>query len=116
MPEETSKKKIIHNYIKNNDFKTSFSSAIYGGVTPNGLININFCIDRGAIPTRTESGFEDADGKKKLVIKSKDGRDGLVREVQFGTIIDVNMAKLLVEWLNGNIQKVTELQNQTKHK
>jgi hypothetical protein len=106
MAEEKDPKTIKTHYIKNSDFRTVFSSSIYGGLTINGLININFCVDRTTIPFQTES-IADEKGLKEV---SKQSKDGLVKEVQFGTLIDVQTAKALVTWLNEQIKKDDEIQ------
>ncbi len=101
-------KKIITHYIKNNDFKTIFSTGMYGGITINGLINVNFCVDRTAIPTKTESAVDL--NTNTLKEEKKESRDGIVKEVQIGVLMDVNMAKHTVAWLQQQIKQLEDLQ------
>jgi len=106
---------ITHNYIKNNDFRTVYSSAIYGGLTLNGLININFCVDRGAIPTKTESQIvRNESGNEVFLETNKEVKEGFVREVQFGTIVDVPTAKMIVDWLSHRIKQIEDIHNSQK--
>lgn len=107
MPEENLPKISFH-YIKNNDFRTSFATGIYGGITVNSLINIDFFIDRSVIPRKTVSQVS-ADGKEQDLASEKESRDGAIREVQFGVIMDVSTAKSTIAWLQDKVNIIEEI-------
>jgi hypothetical protein len=94
-------------YIKSNDYRVHLSTGVYGGLGTNGLINANFYVDRSVIP-KSET-IEVDDLQKKIIGKPLIEKDGdAVREVQFGTLLDVNTAKQLVDWLNKKISEHEE--------
>lgn len=96
-------KSIKIKYIKANDFKTSLATGVYGGVTGNGLINVNFFTDRAVIPDFQEVEIDD---KGRTTGLPKDTRDSdAVREVQSGIMMDVNTAKVVVAWLDSKIEE-----------
>lgn len=90
-------------YLKSHDFKTSLATGVYGGVTTNGMINVNFFTDRTVIP---DSQTIEVNEKGVSIGPPKDNRDSdLVREVQFGAMMDVNTAKVVVAWLDSKIEE-----------
>lgn len=97
----------IH-FLKNNDFRTVFTSGIFGGVTPNGLINANFFTDRAPLPNRVTY---EVDPSNPVIKKEaeRDGKQGFVREVHFGVVFDVATAKSTIEWLQNQINAVENL-------
>jgi hypothetical protein len=102
-------KKVKIKYIKSNDFKTSLSTGVYGGITNNGLINMNFFVDRVIIPTHEQYEVNEngvVQGHPEIV---KDG--DLIREVQYGGLFDLSTAKIVQTWLN---QKIKELEEDFK--
>ncbi len=93
-------------YLKAYDYKAALATGVYGGLTSNGMINANFFTDRVVIP---DSQTVEIDEKGVAIGIPKDNKDGdLVREVQFGTLMDINTAKVIVAWLDSKIQEFEE--------
>src|SRR5688572_1446985 len=99
-------KKLKIRYLKSYDFKVSLATGVYGGITTNGLINANFFSDRTVIPT---SQIVEIDGQGNIIssVEEKDG--DVVREVTVGLLMDVNSAKLLVNWLSSKIDEFEKI-------
>ena len=96
-------KNIKIKYLKSHDYKVTLATGVYGGITNNGLINANFFTDRPAIPD-----FQtiEVDDKGRAIGKPQDVKDSdLVREVQFGTLLDIRTAKVVVAWLDAKIEE-----------
>lgn len=79
------------------------STGIYGGLGSNGLINANFYVDRTIIPHSEEVEVDENGKRIGEPLREKDGDS--VREVQFGTLFDINTAKSFVKWLNERIEE-----------
>jgi uncharacterized protein YuzE len=94
-------KKIEIKYLRAYDYRASVSTGVYGGITPTGLISANFYIDRIAVPDSEEIEVSE-DGK---VVGQPVVHTGahLIREVQHGVLMDLNSARVIVNWLNGKI-------------
>jgi len=101
-----SEQKIDTHFIKNNDFRTILTTSVYGGITINGLINANFCVDRTVIPLKTVSTIEGV----TLAEKQRESKEGIIKEVQIGVLMDITMAKQTIDWLQKQIKQVEELQ------
>jgi hypothetical protein len=101
-----SNKALKINYIKSHDYKTSFITGMHGGLASNGLITASFFGDRHPIP---ESTIVEID-EKNVILKSEDTKGSdIVREVQFGVIMDINTAKLMLSWLTTKVKEYEEL-------
>lgn len=97
------KQSINIKYLKAHDFKTILATGVYGGLTSQGLIDANFFTDRPALP---DYQVVEVDEKGVMTGPPKDHKDShLVREVQFGALMDVNTAKVIVAWLDSKIEE-----------
>jgi len=95
---------IIHN-IKNSLYRQVHIDGAHGGITPTGFINVNFFSQRGVIPKGTE--FEiNEDGQITHPIKDiEDSKQGIVREFEFGTYMDINTCISIKEFLERKIEE-----------
>lgn len=101
MSEEKKTQSITFNYIKADNFHSILATGVIGGITVNSLIDMNFFTDRVTIPQKITFEVQ----KSGIVSKEigRDSKDGSVREVHFGAIIDTKTAKSLIAWLNEKI-------------
>lgn len=90
-------------FIKNNDFKTVQCNGAFGGITTAGQINMIIYTERMVVPKSIVSEIDDSTGQTLREV-SRETKRGVVREVQFGAVMDINVAKSLVDWLNNQIQ------------
>lgn len=84
----------IHS-IKNHDFRTVFGSGVFGGVTAQGQVNVNFFTERAAIPTKVVYAAAQSDDPLQLTEIEREGKDGLIREVQAVILMPVARLTLL---------------------
>ena len=106
--EKTDKKIFLDiHFLKNNDYRTVFASGVFGGVTPNGLVNINFFTDRAPLPNKITYEIDPQNPSLKKEAE-REGRKGFVREVHFGVVLDKETTKLTIAWLTeqlANLEK-----------
>ena len=96
------REKIHFHYIKANHFRVVHADGVHGGVTPRGYIQMNFYSERSAIPK--VSVYAIADGKLAEEIREERiQRDGPVREVEVGVVMDLPLAKSFLRWLKEKI-------------
>ena len=105
-------KKVKIRYIKAYDFKTSLATGVYGGVAPNGLININFFNDRAVLPDSETIEINEQGLQIGTLIEVKDG--DIARELQTGILLDVNTARIVVRWLESRIREQERIST-TRH-
>ncbi|MCE7072017.1 hypothetical protein LZG74_17000 [Dyadobacter sp. CY327] len=93
-------------FIKSADFKTVQITGVWGGVMGNGMLNVNLFTERVPIPQKI---IFDIDPVTQVAReKHKDGKTGIVREVQMGVLMDYPTAKSFYEFF-GNWIKEQEL-------
>jgi hypothetical protein len=94
-------------FVKSPDFKTVPVSGAYGGLLGNGTLNLNLFFERGPIPQKVLLDVQD-DGSIRE--KHREGKDGLVREVSMGIIMDLATTKALHALLT---QMIIQQENQS---
>lgn len=95
------KETITFHYLKSNNFIIHHIDGIYGGVTPKGFIGINFFSERFPIPKTVTQ--ELIDGKqlgKEISIETK---EGVIRQVECGVVMNIDTAKSIYKWLERQI-------------
>ncbi|MCL1470645.1 hypothetical protein [Argonema antarcticum] len=104
-------KEIKFNYIKSNLFRVVRVDGIWAGITPNLDINVNLCSERYPIPQQTLHKIDPDGSIGEEIIDERISRDGIVREVEVGAVMDISTAKSLIELLQElieQVEKVTE--------
>jgi hypothetical protein len=89
-------------YIKGNFFRVIHADGAIGGLTPNHGIFLSLFSERGAIPQVIEQAIN-ADGSPGEP-KVRAGKDGLVREIEVGVMLNGRSAKGIAEWLLKQVQ------------
>lgn len=110
MSKELPKSIIIHN-IKSSGFRQIHVDGAHGGITPTGMININFFSHRNAIPKGTEFEINENGSLGNPIQDFDDSKVGLVREFEFGTYMDLNTCINLRDFLD---KKIEEFKSYTK--
>lgn len=108
MPQKKKIQEILtfHNKISN-AFREVHVDGAYGGITPNGYVNLNFFSERAPIPKSSDYVI-DQDAQKLLKVEdSKDSKSGIVREYDFGIFMDFKTTKKIIDLLQ---EKVVELE------
>lgn len=95
-------------YSKSAMFRTIHVDGAFGGVTPQGFIDVNLYSERVSVPSYIN--FDLTEGKvgNELSREGVSG-SGLVREIEVGAMISLPVAKALVRWLNDQIRAMETL-------
>lgn len=98
----------IHNKILDS-YKIIHVDGAFGGITPQGLINLSFYSERVPIPQASDFEILD-DGKIGNFIQNSPGsKTGILREYQVGIYMNIQIAKALVDLLNLKLKEYEEL-------
>jgi hypothetical protein len=97
MSEETSPNAVKFHLVKGNFFRVIHADGAIGGITPAREIFLSLFSERGAIPQLIEQSIN-ADGSLGDEIK-RFGKDGIVREIEVGVMLNAQTAKRIAEWL-----------------
>jgi hypothetical protein len=105
-------KEIKFNYIKSNLFRMVRVDAIWAGITPNFDIHVNLCSERYPIPQQTLHKIEPDGSLGEEIIEGRISRDGIVREVEVGAVMDIATAKSLIELLQDLVKQVEKIEDE----
>jgi len=104
MSENQSPNAVKFHLIKGNYFRVIHADGAIGGITPSREIFLSLYSERGAIPQLVELAIN-ADGSLGEEIK-RTGKEGIVREIEVGVMLNSHTAKVIAEWLAKQAQIV----------
>ncbi len=107
---ENSPKEIVVNYIKTSNYRSYHIDGIYGGVTPNGKIYAELFIQRSVTPKSIKYKVQDGILKEEI---ERMGKEGIVREIESGVVMDIETARIFKDWLDS---KISEYDKRIKRK
>lgn len=93
-------------YDKCTDFRTIHVDGAIGGPTPRGYIHVAVYSERQAIPKRIEVKIDPEANVETEV--GRDGKNGILRELQCDLVLDLNAAQSLADWLQRNVAMVRQ--------
>jgi hypothetical protein len=106
---------IEFNYIKSNHFRTVHADGVMSNGTPRGNLFLGFYSERFPLPDAQT--FEiNAEGRivSEVAEKRKIISNGVMREVEVGVILDLEVAKVLVLSLSQLIRQAEAMETQTE--
>jgi hypothetical protein len=105
--------KLFFDYIKSPQFRVVHADGAFGGLTPTGYVFVTLYTQRPPIPTRIAHAVRrNEQGQIKLgeeITEERVCRDGVVRDVEVGVVMDLTVATALRDWLNIRIEQGHEL-------
>jgi hypothetical protein len=101
---------VRYHYIKSNAYRVIHVDGVYGGPTPGRLIYVSFFSERFPIPTVVEHAVKDL-GENRFELgeeiqSKREGKEGVVREIEVGAVMTLDMAKKLHAWLGQTIEEI----------
>lgn len=97
-----SQKTVTFHYIKAPEFKTIHVDGAIGGATPQGLLHVSLWAQRPAIPREIVQEIT-PEGKLGDEV-SRQGREGVTRELQVDAMLTLAAAKEVHAWLGRHIE------------
>jgi hypothetical protein len=94
--------KIKFHFIKSNYFRVIHVDGAHGGITPNGHIFVSVFNTRAPIPQVAVQRLAD-NRLGDEVREERVSKDGLVREVEVGLMMDITTAESIHRWLGEKI-------------
>lgn len=99
-------------YVKSNLFRVIHSEGAIGGLTPSREIFMSLFNERAALPRLIE--FEILPEGKLGKEVNREGKDGIVREMEIGVLMDATAAKNLADFLLSQVKLLEESKPETK--
>jgi hypothetical protein len=100
--------KIRFHYIKSNGFRVVHVDGAHGGITPRGTIFAAIFSERAAIPEMTVHPISAEGTLGEESREERKAREGIVREVEIGLMMDLHAAEGLHQWLGEKIATLKE--------
>lgn len=107
MPNENPEK-VRFEYIKSSLFRMIHADGAYGGVTPRLGVFLSFFSERPPIPKVLVHHIKPDGTVGEEIKEEREGRKGIIREAEFGVVLDLDVAKSLTAWLQ---QKIDEIES-----
>jgi hypothetical protein len=99
---------ITFDYIKSNLFRVVTADGAHASVTPQGKIFLSLYNERNPIPRQLTYEFLPDNTLGRQVDSVE--RDGYVREVEFGIVMDIDVARSIASVLSQSIKFLEELE------
>src|SRR5271157_4913600 len=100
-------------YVKSNYFRVVHGDGAFGGLTPRGEVFLSVYSERAPLPDVTVQAVEKGQLGPEIIDQRK-GSDGILREIEVGIVMDLAVAKSLIEWLKERVKIVEEYQASAK--
>lgn len=92
----------IFNKIQNN-YREIHIDGAFGGITPQGLINVSFFAERSPIPKSAKFNVTPQGTVGNQISISEDSKQGIVREFEFGVYMAPHVAVAVIAFLQGQL-------------
>jgi|ERR1035441_5640410 hypothetical protein len=101
-------------YYKSQNFRVIHADGAFGGLTPRKGIFLAFYNERFPIPEVTVQELT-AEGRLGDEIRSqRQAKEGIIREVEAGIVMDAEVARSLVVWLNEKIIEADRFESELR--
>jgi len=94
-------------YVKISSYRVHHVDGIFGGLTPRRNIHAEIFVERKPTPTRIRFAVEES-GELGDEIE-REGKNGFVREIECGLVMDIHTAKSFRDWLDSKIQELEKI-------
>jgi hypothetical protein len=105
MEEKTASIDIDFHYLKTNGYRSYYVDGAFGGITPSGSFYMELFLERQATPQLVHMRFSSSEstlGEAQEL--GREGKTGIVREIECGLVFDLATARALHTWLGQKIE------------
>jgi hypothetical protein len=106
--ENMDKPKVKFKYLFDENYNPAYANGVYGGVSTKGEINLNFFLERLALPNTQE--FELDTDTGQLINKPTNAPDdfnySVIRFIQSGVVLNLDDAMTIHKWLGDRIDEL----------
>lgn len=107
-PKIPTKPSVKFDYLKSSSFRVLHADGIFGGITPQGLLQVAFFSERFPIPTQMAYEVTPEGKLGKEIPELRVSRGALVRELDVSVLMNGEIAKALHTWLGDHLKKLEE--------
>lgn len=93
-------------------FRNYYANGIWGGINPHGEIIMNFYLEKNKPPEETKHRLTEANTLEEISRKPKEQL--IVRELQAGIVLNLNVARSIRDWLDDKIKSMETVLEEAK--
>jgi hypothetical protein len=101
---ENKKQKVVFYYLKTGNYRTYHVDGVFGGVTPKGGIFMELFSEKGPTPDTVTHELNDNASLGQEI--SRQSKDGIIRQVEAGLVLDLTTAEAIRNWLDEKMDLV----------
>ena len=101
-------------YNKSSNYRTYNAGGVVGGITPKGKIFIDLFNEKSPIPESVIHEISEEGKLGKEIERKSNG--GVVREIECGILLDIEIAMVISDWLNDRIKEFKKINDKTDGK
>ncbi len=95
-------------YLKSNFFRSVHVDGLIGGITPRLTIVMGFYSERHPYPDQIAHAINPNGTLGDELLEERIARDGLVRELEVNTVMSIDVAKAVINWLTQQVNMVEQ--------
>ncbi len=111
---ESLPEKIDVHYLKTSSYRSYHVDGMFGGPTSLGKLYIELFLERSVTPQIIQYKVTSEGTLGEEVHRI--GKEGIIREIEAGLIMDIAIAKAFRDWLNEKIELYEKLKNEVEKK
>jgi len=110
-PSSKQQRTVQVDFIKGSNFRVVSADGVYGGLTSDGSIHMNFWMQRPPIPQTTIHAVNEDGTIGEEIDKTQ--RCDIVRDVDVSVVVRIETARAIRDWLDDKIRAHDRAQQQT---
>jgi hypothetical protein len=103
---EATPEKIRIEYQKSHSFRVVHVDGAYGGTSPRLQLFIAFYSERFPIPKVLTYEISPSGTPGEEITEERETKEGIIREVEVGVLLDLQAAKAFASWLNEHVAEL----------
>lgn len=111
-PVEANSRRVRFDYIKSTAYRVIHADGVVGGLSPRLDVQMNFWSERFPIPKQVVHVVQPDGTLGDEVPSERSVRQAIVREVDAGVVLDLEVAKALVHWLAERIEEAETIRRE----
>lgn len=107
---ETDTVQLDFHFLKTPGYRTYYVDGAWGGFTPRGMLYMELFVERNATPQLVRYEISKRDDETQTARELlRDGKTGIIREIECGLMLDVRTAKVVRDWLSEKLSEYTRV-------
>jgi hypothetical protein len=107
-------REITYEYRYAIDYRPEIINGIWGGLSPRGLIEMNFFTEHRDLPTKTTHLINEGGKLEGATVRREPESNIMIRVFKQGVMVDLPTAESIYNWLGEKIEQLKKLNSQSE--